>query len=132
MLMALMTPTAPSISTYEESPSSVIESISNSAYLAEAGGSGNQYTSLQYMSRDIAGNILTIQNSYTDTAHHNGTLDLSDYHIPGWTLYQVDITCNNIIGVLEREVVGVQDQTQNFYIREIGGVSNITQLAQAF
>ncbi|MDF1539692.1 MAG: hypothetical protein P1Q69_12400, partial [Candidatus Thorarchaeota archaeon] len=131
ILMVPMMPSAPS-ENQTVNQETMIDTISDDFLIASAGGSGSQFTSTQFMSRVVDGNTLTIENSYVNTDHHNGTLDLSGYLIPGLTLYRVDMVFDHITAITEREVVGVQDQTQNFYIRELGGVSNITQLAQGF
>jgi hypothetical protein len=75
----------------------------NSLALADVGGSGEDADSTLFMSRAIADKQLSILNSYNAPDHHNGTLDLTQYHIPGWTLCQVKMDIENNTAAPERD-----------------------------
>lgn len=102
---------------------------------AQASGSGNEFTATQYMSRVLTDQSLSIANTFANPDHHNGTLDLSSYLIPGWTLYKVISETKNITATAEKEVVGVthsDSATENFRIYEAISDIYVLQLAQSF
>jgi hypothetical protein len=77
---------------------------------------------------------LSLSNTYADPDHHNFTLDLSSYHLSGWDLYRADINASTITAIVEREVIGVDDLSTGFQIREVvpPGDVFIEELAQSF
>ncbi len=98
---------------------------------SDYGGTGSDLTTTAIMSRAFSGGNLSILNTYGSPDEHNATIDLSDYQIPGWTLYNVTIDIESLVAAPERETVGVNGQTWDFKIEETGG-SYWTQLAQGF
>jgi len=104
----------------------------SSLALADVGGTGEDAASTLFISRTFSDKQLSILNSYNAPDHHNGTLNLTQYHIPEWTLYNVTMNIENLTASPEREVVGVQDETPSFRIYEAEGFANVTQLAQGF
>ncbi len=135
LLILLSTPLADKpkeLSLFNDSNGEVIEMDAISVHsISSASGQGNTSTAVQHFSREVTGQTFTVTNSYASTAQHNGTVDLTQFHMAGWTLYRADMTIDNLTAIVEREVVGSIDQTQNFYIRE-DTLSNVTQLAQGF
>ena len=87
--------------------------------IAQAGSSGSDISSTSYMSRTISGLNFGIYNSYVDSTH-NGLLDLSGYHIPGWSLYKAVIDSTSIDAAAERVSLNV-DPTTYIRIRNDGG-----------
>ncbi|MHA2356900.1 MAG: hypothetical protein ACXADC_17145, partial [Candidatus Thorarchaeota archaeon] len=79
------------------------DDISNSA---SAGGAGNDTTTELFMSRKFTNNLTRVNNTYGWPTNHNNSIDLTQYHIPGWTLYQADIGANTITAVNEKESIG--------------------------
>ncbi|MFW9976388.1 MAG: hypothetical protein ACFFDQ_14040, partial [Candidatus Thorarchaeota archaeon] len=80
--------------------------ISSGMSLSEAGSSGNDINTIQYMSRVLTGNQLRILNSYTDSTHR-GLINLSSHQVASWTLYAVDIHANSITATAERKSLNV-------------------------
>ncbi len=102
--------------------------------LADVGGTGEDADSTLFMSRTFSDMQLSILNTYAATAKHNETLDLTEYLLPGWTLYNATMMLNNLTAAPEREVVGVNPQaTENFKIEEnLAGDVYTEELAQSF
>ncbi|MCK5303312.1 MAG: hypothetical protein KAJ96_09240, partial [Candidatus Thorarchaeota archaeon] len=103
--------------------------------LADVGGTGEDADSTLFMSRTFSDMQLSILNTYAATAKHNETLDLTEYLLPGWTLYNATMMLNNLTAAPEREVVGVDPQaTENFKIEEINPPGDVysEELAQGF
>ncbi|MHA1881944.1 MAG: hypothetical protein ACTSUO_02740 [Candidatus Thorarchaeota archaeon] len=87
--------------------------------IASAGDSGLDSTATMFMSREISDQSISVMNSFANTAHHNGTLDLSSYLISGWSLYEVTMDVQNITAAGEREIVGeIPQVTEDFIIQE--------------
>ncbi len=86
--------------------------------IASAGDSGLDSTATMFMSREIVDQSISIMNFFVNTDHHNGTFDLSEYQISGWTLYQVDMNVDNLTAIEEREVMGVAQDTYECKIWE--------------
>jgi hypothetical protein len=103
--------------------------------LASAGGSGSDENSVLYMSRELTGIQTSVLNTYSSPANHNGSIDLSQYLISGWTLYRADLDVENITAAPEREVVGLAEPPgTNLHIYEYDAVQDYyyNQLAQGF
>ncbi len=114
---------------HQQSPD---EPSRSSLALADVGGTGEDAASTLFMSRTFSDLQLSILNSYNAPDHHNGTLNLTQYHIPRWTLYNVTMNIENLTAAPEREAVGVQEETYMFRLYEETGLTNVTQLAQGF
>jgi hypothetical protein len=115
---------------HQQSPD---EPSRNSLALADVGGTGADAASTLFMSRTFSDKQLPILNSYNAPDHHNGTLNLTQYHIPGWTLYEVNMDIENNTAAAEREVVGVTHQTDDFKIYKIPGfLIYVNALTQGF
>ncbi|MFW9965447.1 MAG: hypothetical protein ACFFCX_17875, partial [Candidatus Sifarchaeia archaeon] len=99
--------------------------------LASAGGSGNSLASLQYISRVISGEQVAILNTYSDTAVHNGEIDLSSYLEPSWHVYEVVVDVVKLEAAPEREIIADTNNNSNFQIVDIIGTWH-SQLAQGF
>ncbi|MBS3795920.1 MAG: hypothetical protein KGY80_13535, partial [Candidatus Thorarchaeota archaeon] len=82
------------------------------------------------MSRTITDLNTSVLNTYAKPENHNGTINISDYQIPGWTLYNTTIDIESLRGGPEKETVGVDGETWNFKIEKSG--FTYTQLAQGF
>ena len=111
-----------------------IAAAGDGLFAAAAGGSGTSTQSTQFMSRTLTSQLLAITNTYGATAKHNGTLNLTQYLLPGWTLYKMTMTIQNITASLEREVVGITPKTgtQEFLIDEVLTDVFSNELTQAF
>ena len=98
--------------------------------LSSAGDSGAAMSATAFMSRNVDSLQTSVLNSYASSGTHSGALDLSDYLIPGWTLYNVSILANTITAAPERETMGI---TPNGYIRIRNNTGQVTDaLYQAF
>lgn len=99
--------------------------------LASAGGAGNSLTAVQYMSRVINAEQISILNTFADTNTHSGEIGLSSYLNPSWHIYEVTVDVNSMEAAPEREVVGITYETFNYQISEILGTF-YSQIAQGF
>lgn len=99
--------------------------------LSSVSQSGNQLDAVLSLTRVVVDQELSILNDYSDMIDHSTVMDLTDYHIPGWTLYKAGIDINTISAAVEREVVGVTYQNYNFQVTEILGTF-YSKLAQGF
>ena len=100
-----------------------------------AGGNGDDSTATMFMSREIADQSVSVMNTYTNTANHNGTLNLTQHLISGWTLYNVTMKIENVTASLEQEVVGSNwNSDLGFRIYEYNTIQNFryNSLAQGF
>jgi len=98
--------------------------------LSSAGDSGAAMSATGFMSRNLDSLQISIANSYADPGTHSGALDLTEYLVPGWTLYNVTILTNNITAAPERETMGI---TPNDYIMIRNDTGQVTDaLYQAF
>ena len=82
--------------------------------LSSAGDSGAAMSSTAFMSRNVDNLQTSVLNSYASSGTHSGSLDLTDYLISGWTLYNVTVLADSITAAPERETMGI---TPNGYIR---------------
>ncbi|MFW9963758.1 MAG: carboxypeptidase-like regulatory domain-containing protein [Candidatus Sifarchaeia archaeon] len=96
----------------------------NDSVLSHAGSSGNTSSTILYMSRIISGLNFGIYNSYIDL-NHNGLLDLTGYHVPGWSLYKAVIDATSIDAAAERVSLNVNPTTY-IRIRNDTGVTDLT------
>jgi len=69
-------------------------------------GIGNSLLSAAGYSRNINNLQFSLANSYSDSESHNQIIDLSSYHIDGWSLYEVEISTTRIVALAEREIIG--------------------------
>ena len=92
--------------------------------LSQAGSSGTDISTTMNMSRTINGLDFGIYNSYTDLSHSQ-IVDLSGYHIPGWTLYKAVIDATMIEAAPERVSLNV-DATTYIRIRNDTGGTDLT------
>jgi len=83
---------------------------------ATTSGKGDTRTSTKFASRQVTGLDLQILNSYASTGVHSASLDFSDYLIPGWSFYRLDIEVASILATVEHESTGI---TPNTYISVI-------------
>ncbi|MFX1606293.1 MAG: hypothetical protein ACFFDD_10330 [Promethearchaeota archaeon] len=81
---------------------------------SSASGTGDSRAAIVFASRQINSLSIDLANSYTSTSVHSWELDLSNYLIPGWSLYEVDISANSITAIAERETMGI---VPNDYIK---------------
>ncbi|MHA1770321.1 MAG: hypothetical protein ACTSYL_02200 [Candidatus Thorarchaeota archaeon] len=93
--------------------------IQENLFIAGAEGQGQQSNAISYFSREITGLSLPVLNTYDAVSQHNGSLDLTPYLLPGWTLYNVTMKIDNITAAPERETVGVNPQTESFKIYKV-------------
>ncbi|MGQ4912734.1 MAG: hypothetical protein ACP6KW_11240 [Candidatus Thorarchaeota archaeon] len=82
--------------------------------LAQAGGGGDDRESTAFMSYTIESQTLDVNNSYQSPAQHTGEIDLTGYHISGWTLYRAVMNVGSMTAIAERETMGI---TPNDYIK---------------
>ncbi|MHA2300663.1 MAG: hypothetical protein ACXACD_06895, partial [Candidatus Thorarchaeota archaeon] len=107
--------------------------LTDSLYTASVEGSGDQGLQVTYFSRSFTNKQLRILNSYNSPETHNGTINLENYLIPGWTLYQITIDVENLTAAPERETVGVSaSPSMDFKISEYPTDNYYEQLAQGF
>jgi hypothetical protein len=101
---------------------------------SDIGGGGDSFQSNVYFSRRIDGLSTSIMNSFIDTTDHSGFIDLSQYHIPGWTLYNTTLNMENLTAIAEREAIGVSKDIDSFRIEEYDSWNSwrYTSLAQGF
>lgn len=98
---------------------------------SEVGGFGDSFSTSIFLSKDVSAQQVNILNTYADTATHTGSVDLIPHLIPGWHLYQADITMNSLTAIAEKKVVGVTYENYNFAVLEFMGTF-YSQLAQGF
>ena len=67
-----------------------------------------------YASRNVSSYTLRVSNSYGSINQHTGEINLSEYQIPGWSLYRVEIDPSLIQAIPEHESAGI---TPNNYIQ---------------
>ena len=99
--------------------------------LASASGTGNSTPAVQYMSRVIAGEQISILNTYGDPSTHSGVIDLSSYISSGWHVYEVTVDVNSMAAAPERERIADTNNNSDFQIVEILGTF-YSQLVQGF
>ncbi|MHA2206190.1 MAG: hypothetical protein ACXABC_10040 [Candidatus Thorarchaeota archaeon] len=131
-MMMLLAPPISTIDTYSNqviSPSILIDD--NKVELASAGGGGNQFIATPFMSRTFGALQSSIFNSYINTGFHSGEIDLNQYLLPGWTIYNVSLNIENITAAPEREIVGSQNENVDLQITEFGGTF-YSELSQGF
>ncbi|MCK5302489.1 MAG: hypothetical protein KAJ96_05040, partial [Candidatus Thorarchaeota archaeon] len=78
---------------HQQSPD---EPSRSSIALADVGGTGEDADSTLFMSRMFSDMELSILNTYATTTKHNATLNLTEYLLPGWTLYNATMMLNNL------------------------------------
>ncbi|MBY8998881.1 MAG: hypothetical protein KGD60_14225, partial [Candidatus Thorarchaeota archaeon] len=86
----------------------------DSISVSSASGTGDTRASVVFGSRQVNSLSLPIMNAFTSTSVHSGSLDLSSYLIPGWSLYEVEIDVSSIAAVREYVSLNVNPST---YIR---------------
>ncbi|MHA2085617.1 MAG: hypothetical protein ACXABD_17870, partial [Candidatus Thorarchaeota archaeon] len=131
-MMMLLAPPISTIDTYSNqviSPSILIDD--NKVELASAGGGGNQFIATPFISRTFGALQSSIFNSYINTGFHSGEIDLNQYLLPGWTIYNVSLNIENITAAPEREIVGSQNENVDLQITEFGGTF-YSELSQGF
>ncbi|MFW9960631.1 MAG: hypothetical protein ACFFDV_06420, partial [Candidatus Thorarchaeota archaeon] len=111
--------------------------ITNQMAMSSVKDNGNDIDSVMQYSRKIQGLDIQILNSFANTSSHLGSLDLSPYHISGWSLYEVLISGTNIAATHEHEVVGTSISPvvgNSFAIYEYDTENNqyYSQLSQGF
>ncbi|MFX1369469.1 MAG: hypothetical protein ACFFAY_12795, partial [Promethearchaeota archaeon] len=107
----------------------------NLRHLASAGGMGNDANSVLFLSRTFTNNQTSVNNTYGWPSNHNSTIDLTQYHVSGWTLYKADMNVNTITASVERESIGVASASpfdQIFRIEEYNAPYTYAMLAQGF
>ncbi|MFW9850526.1 MAG: hypothetical protein ACFFF4_15450, partial [Candidatus Thorarchaeota archaeon] len=90
-------------------PSDTQEYITNSPnyhLLSDAGGLGDPSQAVVFFSRQINGQSMSLINSYAAVNTHSTSLDLSNYWVPGWTLYNATMSVSGMTAVSEHVVVG--------------------------
>ena len=102
-------------------PTAIHPTLQEDVLTAQATGSGDGLQVVQNMSRTFTGMQTSVLNSYANTTHHSGEIDLDAYSIPGWTTYAVDLAINSLAAAPENEVVGVLNENFNFQVAEITG-----------
>ncbi|MHA1927620.1 MAG: hypothetical protein ACTSV2_03460 [Candidatus Thorarchaeota archaeon] len=131
-LMLLVPPSALDTTSHSPEPTSNLPLTPNN-YLESASAQGDDGVATSFMSREISGQSISVMNSFVNTAHHNGTLDLAPYLIPGWTLYNVTITLDNFTASSEQESIGSDsDATYPVRIQEYSAPYRYTNLTQGF
>ncbi|MBS3796011.1 MAG: hypothetical protein KGY80_13990, partial [Candidatus Thorarchaeota archaeon] len=94
---------------------------------------GESKNGTQFMSRTITDLNTSVLNTYANPDAHNGSIDISQYHIPGWNLYKADMNVSNVYGAPEREVAGsASTAAKNFAIEEHETGFYYNQLSQGF
>jgi len=81
-------------------------SPSDSATTTEVGDTGSDLSSMMFMTRESLKHQIPILNTYANTTDHSTLLDLVEYQIPGWTLYQVVLDVENMTAAPEKKSVG--------------------------
>jgi hypothetical protein len=99
--------------------------------VATAAGEGDDRVATQYFTRKITSQQMDILNTYATTSVHQADLSFSDFQVPGWRLYNVNIDIGNITATAEKEVVGVTNNNTDFRIEEHDSTW-YSQLAQGF
>ncbi|MBN2229274.1 MAG: hypothetical protein JW779_06730 [Candidatus Thorarchaeota archaeon] len=79
----------------------------NFSTLASVEGLGSISDSIAFMTRNISTQSLHIVNSYSNINQHVGELNLLEYYIPSWELYEVSIEVGSITAVAEHERLSV-------------------------
>ena len=105
------------------------------SHLASAGGIGSDANSVLYMSRTFTNNQTRIDNAYSWPNDHNTTIDLTQYHVSGWTLYKAEMDANTLTASVEKESIGVPATTPNdqlFRIEEYNPPYAYAMLVQGF
>ncbi|MFW9964382.1 MAG: hypothetical protein ACFFCX_12500 [Candidatus Sifarchaeia archaeon] len=102
--------------------------------MSSASSSGDSLDSLLYYSREVQGLDFSLMNDYSDTASHLTTVDLSSYHIAGWSLYEAELSVSRIVALSEHEVVASSSSpsSSEFMIHEHSADVYYDQLAQGF
>ena len=86
-----------------------IESVST----ASASGGGQIRSAVAYMTRTVSSQSLKILNSYNTPNEHKGQLDLTDYLIDNWDLFNATLEINSISATAEHKTLGIN---RNNYI----------------
>ena len=99
--------------------------------ISAAGSSGSNLDTIVFMSRESNSQQVDILNTYAKTNIHEGVIDLSPYHIPGWHLYQVEMNVSSLVAAPEKQVIGIVGNSTDFQIVDLSGTWH-SQLAQGF
>ncbi|MFW9889860.1 MAG: hypothetical protein ACFFER_16855, partial [Candidatus Thorarchaeota archaeon] len=102
-----------------KSPPSQPLALEGTAISSSAAGNGAGFDALSFFSRKITTLSSEIMNSYDSPISHSDTLSLTQYQIPGWTLYGVSMSIESITATAERERL---ISSSNDYIR----IENLT------
>ncbi len=106
--------------------------VENTRTLSDASAEGSTINGTSFFSTTITGLKTEVLNSYGDVDTHEGMIDIEQFVIPDWDIYRVDIAVENLTAAPEKKTLGVNDDSPNFRIEEIGGGAYYTQLAQGF
>ncbi|MHA2374463.1 MAG: hypothetical protein ACXAEB_15765, partial [Candidatus Thorarchaeota archaeon] len=111
LILLIATPTGDAIPEGYQVHDGLILESSDSQTLSTAGGFGNNAGSVANISRSFSGILTSVLNSYSDVSTHSGIIDLSNYQVPGWTLYNVTIIMNDLTAIAERDSLGIVPNT---------------------
>ncbi|MBY8997158.1 MAG: hypothetical protein KGD60_05460 [Candidatus Thorarchaeota archaeon] len=98
--------------------------------LSSATSSGSNLESVAFMTRSFESQSIQVLNSYASTSQHFGQLDLTDYLIPGWSLYNVTMDVSSITAIAEKETTGISESTYIEISNQSGSITDV--LYQAF
>ncbi len=98
--------------------------------LASVTSSGNNLESLAFMTRSFESQSLQVLNSYTNPSQHAGQLNLSEYLIPGWSLYNATMDISSITAIVEKETTDISGTAYIEISNQSGSITDV--LYQAF
>ncbi|MFW9889888.1 MAG: hypothetical protein ACFFER_16995, partial [Candidatus Thorarchaeota archaeon] len=101
---------------------------------SSAGSSGSDTAAAAYMDRVVPDQMIAILNSFANTSLHETRIDLTPYHMSGWTLYRSEFEMVNITAELEKEITNstpFSSTAMRIYEHEID-LNYYSQLAQGF
>ena len=131
VMLLLVTPTQKPVHEDNDKTHAVNQDAPLQHIQSSINDTGESRNGTQFMSRTITDLNTSILNTYTNPENHNGTINISDYQIPGWTLYNTTIDIGSLSGAPERETVGVDREKWDFEIEKHESLY-YTQLAQGF
>ncbi|MFO7835100.1 MAG: hypothetical protein R6V83_00450, partial [Candidatus Thorarchaeota archaeon] len=133
LMLPILSQTVPSPESYHTPDPFHSEVTDTDTFVpSESSGLGDNLSATAIMSRTLSGQNLSILNTYASPTKHNGTVDLSEYQIPGWTLYNTTLDIESLTAAPERQTVGVNGETWDFKIYKDGLGRIYAQIAQGF
>lgn len=99
--------------------------------LASAEGVGDELDAVLFMSRTFTNLDFSVMNTFSNTALHTYSLDLSGFHEPEWILSRAVLNIQSLSAIAEKEVLGVNHEKDDFMIAKSGPII-IDGLTQGF